>query len=225
MQKKERGFKRPKLLPTLAVLVVVASVATAGYFYYENNKIKNDPSALLNLQNKEADELKAKVGKLIDLPSDEKPVVATIQDKQKLKDQPFFNGAENNDKLLIFTNAKKAIIYREAANKIINVGPIAVNTSDLGNGKKVAILNGSNNADANKTAETNLTASFTGMVIASKGDAAKRDYKKTAILDVSGNNGDLVKQMADLLGGEVISSLPEGENQPSGVDVLVIAVQ
>ncbi len=201
MQKGKRKFNRTKFFIVLALLITVASLAAAGYFYYENNKIKNDPAALQKLQNKEADNLKAKVSKLINLQSGEQPVVATIQDKTKLKDQPFFSGAENGDKLLIFTNAKKAIIYRESANKIINVGPIAVNTSDLGNGKKVAIINGSSTVSANDTVATNLTTTFTGIVIASKDTANKRDYAKTEVFDVTGQNGDLAKQMASTLGG------------------------
>lgn len=56
----------------------------------------------------------------------ETPVVGTVNDKDKFKDQPFFSGVENGDKLLIFAEAKKAVIYREKDNRIINAGPIAV---------------------------------------------------------------------------------------------------
>lgn len=223
---KDRRFRfdRATIISLLAIVIALGGVGAAYYFYRENNKIKNDPSALQNLQAKEADALKDKVGKLMTLPNDESPVVATIQDKEKLKDQPFFNDAQNGDKLLIFTNAKKAIIYREADNKIINVGPIAVNTSDLGKDKKVAIINGSSDTEANANVETNLKATFNGIVIASKADAKKRDYAKSQIFDVSGKNGDLAKQIADVVGGEVVNALPAGEDQPSGVDVLVVAV-
>lgn len=65
------------------------------------------------------------------LPSDEQPTVATVSDPNKLKDQPFFAGAEKDDKLLIYTNSKKAIIYRPSTNKIINVGPIAISDSGI----------------------------------------------------------------------------------------------
>lgn len=70
--------------------------------------------------------LVGEVAKLIDLPKGETPTIATVQDKTKLKDQAFFANAQNGDKLLIYAQAKKAIIYRPAAHKVINVGPIAL---------------------------------------------------------------------------------------------------
>lgn len=75
----------------------------------------------------EVDALVAEVGKLITLPSDEKPTVATITDVEKLKDQPFFVNAKNGDKVLIYTNAKKAILYRSEEKKIIEVGAVNIN--------------------------------------------------------------------------------------------------
>ena len=62
------------------------------------------------------------------VPADETPTLASVTDKTKLKDQPFFKDAENGDQILIFPQAKKAIIYRESTNKLINVGPIAITT-------------------------------------------------------------------------------------------------
>ena len=68
------------------------------------------------------------VGKLIQLPTDEDPSVATIADISKLKDQPFFAYGENGDKVLIYANKKKAIIYRPSINKIIEAGSVEITT-------------------------------------------------------------------------------------------------
>lgn len=108
---------------TLAILVVLLLVllALSGFLFMQNKKLKSN--------NNEANDLKAKVSKIIDLPS-ETPVIGTVEDKDKFKDQPFFSGVENGDKLLIFPEAKKAVIYREKDNKLINVGPIAVTAED-----------------------------------------------------------------------------------------------
>lgn len=72
-----------------------------------------------------------KVAKQVDIP-DEIPTIATIKDITKLTTQPFFKDAQNGDKVLIFTEARKAVIYRESTDKVINSGPIGV-TDDNAN--------------------------------------------------------------------------------------------
>ena len=69
----------------------------------------------------EVDLLVTNVGKLLALPDDEKPTVATITDVEKLKDQVFFKNAMNDDKVLIYTKAKKAILYRPSEGLIYNL--------------------------------------------------------------------------------------------------------
>ncbi len=105
----------------ILVLLSLATTGTAGFFYYKFREIQDNPQQVT------IDETKAiveKVGKLITLPTKEQPTLATVLDKKELKDQAFFNDAKDGDKILIYTEAKKAIIYREATDKIINVGPI-----------------------------------------------------------------------------------------------------
>lgn len=75
----------------------------------------------------EVDKLVSDVGKLINLPSDEKPTVATVTDASKVKDQPFFANAKNNDKVLIYQKAAKAILFRPSENRIIEVGAVNIN--------------------------------------------------------------------------------------------------
>jgi len=75
----------------------------------------------------EVDTLVAQVGKLIALPTDEKPTVATVTDALKVKDQPFFQKAVNGDKVLIYQKAQKAILYRPSNNIIVEVGAVNIN--------------------------------------------------------------------------------------------------
>lgn len=81
------------------------------------------------IQNKTApDEIKAlidKVGALMVLPTGEEPVVATVTDPEKLKQQVFFTQAKKGDKVLIYSKAQKAILYDPVANKIIEVAPLS----------------------------------------------------------------------------------------------------
>ncbi len=62
---------------------------------------------------------------VMDLPA-EKPTVATVSDKSKLGDQQFLAKAENGDKVVIFVEAKQAILFRPSIKKIISVGPIII---------------------------------------------------------------------------------------------------
>lgn len=122
-------LSKRSLVVTVLVLLAVAGFGAAGYMYSQYQTLKNDPNASQKAQADKAAAIKAKVSKLISVPADETPTLATVTDKEKLKDQPFFKDAQNGDQILIFPQAKKAIIYREKENRLINVGPIAI-TSD-----------------------------------------------------------------------------------------------
>ena len=69
-------------------------------------------------------QLMADVSQLITLPTNEMPTVATVTDPTKLKDQPFFTDAKVGDRVLIYTGAKKAILYDPVARKIMQVAPL-----------------------------------------------------------------------------------------------------
>ena len=103
-----RGF-------TLVVVLIVA-----GYFYKNNISYKN-PELAAEL---EAKELAEKVGKLVLLPEGEVPALATVTDPELLKNQAFFAEAQSGDKVLIYTNAKKAILFRPSLNLVINISTV-----------------------------------------------------------------------------------------------------
>ena len=64
------------------------------------------------------------VGKLTELPQGETPTIATVTDVKPLQSQEFFKDAQIEDKLLLFTKSKRAILYRPSTNKIIVVAPL-----------------------------------------------------------------------------------------------------
>lgn len=104
-------------------LISIVALVVAGSFYFQLSKLKQDPNTLLQ---EEVAVLVEKIGKLIVLPADEEPTVATVSDPELLKDQAFFNNAQEGDKVLIYTNAKKAVLYSVLLNKIINVAPLNI---------------------------------------------------------------------------------------------------
>src|SRR3989344_3464316 len=84
---KNNRFKKTEVVITLAILLFVVSLV-AIYFYKQLNDIKkgfNQATAAERMETILA------VDKLIVLPSDEQPTVATVTDLEKLKDQEFFN--------------------------------------------------------------------------------------------------------------------------------------
>lgn len=114
-----------KIIAGVAVLVLLAAAPSIYYFrQYQKAQLKlTNPSEAAK---QDAVDTIAAVGKLMLLPPDETPTVMQVTDVSKLKDQPFFTNAQNGDKVLIYTQAKKAILYRSQTNKIIDVAPINI---------------------------------------------------------------------------------------------------
>lgn len=199
----------------LVALLIVGLAGAGGYYYSQYQKIKKNPQTVVK---QDTQNLVEKVSKLIDVPKDEEPTVAAIADKSKLKDQPFFSNAENGDKILIFTKAKKAIIYRESTNRLINVGPLNIDDSAL---VGVGILGAGGNVQAAQKTITDKLG--TTMAVVFSGDAKNKNVvKKTTVIDVSGKNAEAAKQLAEALGADTASSLPAGETAPSNSSVVVI---
>ncbi len=96
----------------------------------QNNDLKNDPDYVNLKKYKKTDTLRKKVAKLINIPANEKAFIGTYESNSSLKNNPFFKGAKDGDKYLIFSESGKAIIYRESENKLINVGPIAITSEN-----------------------------------------------------------------------------------------------
>lgn len=117
------------LIGFVAVLVMIAAFPSVYYFrqyQHVQRKLTNPTEAA----KEDIQETITAVGRIMLLPEGEEPTVMQISDVSKLKDQPFFANAQNGDKVLIYTNAKKAILYRAETDKIIDVAP--VNIGDTG---------------------------------------------------------------------------------------------
>ncbi|OGG23868.1 hypothetical protein A3A79_01545 [Candidatus Gottesmanbacteria bacterium RIFCSPLOWO2_01_FULL_43_11b] len=110
-------------------LVIVLFVIATGSSVYLFTKYRAAQSALQNpteYAKVEARQLQEKVGKLIQLPIDEEPTIASVTDADRLREQPFFTNAQNGDRVLIYTQARKAFLYRPSTNKIIEVAPVNI---------------------------------------------------------------------------------------------------
>jgi hypothetical protein len=109
---------------------IVVFVLILGGLLVLNNPQKSTVTA--DPANEKADHqlLIDKVNELIDLPPEESPTIATVSDHTKLTDYSFFDDAENGDKVLIYTQSQKAIIYRPSTHRIVNSAPVSFEEID-----------------------------------------------------------------------------------------------
>ncbi|MEK7203660.1 MAG: hypothetical protein AAB627_01110 [Patescibacteria group bacterium] len=107
----------------LLMAAVLVAAGFAVYFWNESVALKENPQKVAQ---DETRKLINSVSKLIILPEGETPTIATVTDPERLKDQPFFAKAQTGDKVLIYTNARKAILYSLIQHKIVEVAPINI---------------------------------------------------------------------------------------------------
>lgn len=216
---------------TVFVLLIIITITGifGSYFYYNKYKeMKANPN--LETQ-KENESLVAALGKLMELPTDEMPTVATIVDKEKLQDQAFFAKAENGDKLLAFTKAMKAILYRPSTNKIIEVAPIVITPPQEAKKDipatqapaelRIAYYNGTETVGLSGQTEKTVQTAYPNYQTNIITNASKKDYTENIIIDLTGSLSKEVDELARLLGGS-ITSLPDGEIRPDA-DILIIS--
>lgn len=217
-----------KILLALFVTLFLVLAGLPSYYFYSKYK-----DAQFHLQNptaatqEDAKLVVQKVAALMMLPTNEDPTLATVSDSSKLKDQPFFANAVNGDRVLIYTKAKKAILYRPATNKIIDVAPVsfgqnetATASSQAGATTKIALYNGTAVVGLTKKYETELKAKVANAEVVNRDDAKEKPYVTTVIVDVQGTKSVQVQDIAKTL-GITVASLPAGEATPAA-DFLII---
>lgn len=231
-----------KIKDILLFIILLFLLFATLYFYFSYHKLKKEMYVLTNPQaqaavNKaEANQLVAELSKVMSLPIDEEPVVGTIKDVDNLvKTQKFFVGAQNGDKIIIYKD--KAIIYRQETKKIINVGPVYIDTN------KEAITDNDTSATSTVDSITSSTDkisvevrngsgltgaasdfgseidSLEGYRLDKVGDAATTSYSGIWIVNLSAKN--LESLLAKVPNAQVVDKLPENEKN-SQDDVVVI---
>ncbi|OGM19965.1 hypothetical protein A2771_03130 [Candidatus Woesebacteria bacterium RIFCSPHIGHO2_01_FULL_38_26b] len=119
-------LRNTKMLFVILISIAIAATALLARTKPELLGIPQS-QALIDSQD-EINKLIEEVGKIIVLPEGENPTIATVTELDKVKDQKFFEKAQNGDKVLVYSNAKKAFIYRPSEKKIIEVGLVNIPT-------------------------------------------------------------------------------------------------
>jgi hypothetical protein len=108
------------------ILIALIGWLAYGYITTKNQleQAKNAPSS-----GSQSQQLENKVSLLVDLPQGETPTIATVNDASKLKNQAFFANAKDGDKVLIYSKAGKAVLYRPSTNRIIEYSTVNLGNS------------------------------------------------------------------------------------------------
>lgn len=105
-------------------LLLLSALGFGGFFFYKYQ------DALQREPNRESQRITQAIEKVVALP-DEEPVLSTVQDKSKLTNTALRVRAENGDKLLIYSKAKRLIIYRPSTKKVVDMLTIQGAPSDV----------------------------------------------------------------------------------------------
>ena len=108
--------------------VVILVFVGFGYQFFKQNESdspvqSSTPTSTPRKSDDSAKALLERVGQLILLPTDEQPTVATVTNLEALKGQEFFRKAKVGYKVIIYIQAKKAILYDPVENRLIEVAP------------------------------------------------------------------------------------------------------
>ena len=115
----KRGVSPSKVL----VFLILISIVVALVFYNQVRVLSQDPNkaALAKIT-----ALAAKVNLIIDLPTGETPVLATVTDLAPLAGNAFFTNAKIGDDVLLYPIAKEAFLYDPNANIIVEVASLNI---------------------------------------------------------------------------------------------------
>ncbi|MFC1647316.1 LytR C-terminal domain-containing protein [Patescibacteria group bacterium] len=211
------------------VVLFIAGIAL--YFlsqYRHQQELLSDP----NLMAQEDIQKTVKmVSRIMLLPDGEVPTLASVADPSKLTNQPFFTNAQVGDKVLIYNDARKAILYRPSNNLIVEVAPvnIATNTPDMTQTSlesveqkefKFVLRNGTDVNGLTRVYQKELESSFPKSDIVDR-DNSPDNYDNTMLIDLSGDKQTEAAEVAKILGIS-LQELPDGEVKPDKADFLII---
>lgn len=145
--------KKKKIIAYVGVVLLLTAVGIGVWQYLElrsDNKnlqtqldevsneldtlksdLVTDPNtAVSKIQQEQNSSILDAIAEVYAIPEDETPTIATVQDVSKLQDQAFFEGAQNGDILVVFSNSSQAILYRPETKQLVKVGPISTGATE-----------------------------------------------------------------------------------------------
>ncbi|MCX7997205.1 MAG: hypothetical protein N2691_05660 [Patescibacteria group bacterium] len=224
-------FRVPLFVIIPVSVVLVISLVVSGYFAwhaYEFKQSRLDPDRAAKLQ---AERIVSRVSRLMDMPSTERASVAVLGARSDEQYRDFFSQAIPGDAVIIFPQARRAILYRDSIDRIIDIVTLAsaerVSPPSGAQEKSVvryplrmAILNGGAPAGSEQLAGEIIQDAIAGLIPEYAGAAKANNYTRTIVINLSGVPETVLEDVARAIGG-TITTLPSYETAPD-TDFLVI---
>lgn len=227
-----------KLLVGGAVLLLIIA-SLLGYFFFTK---ANSPTVAV--KSDEVTRLIEELSQIYDLPTGEVPTIATVTDVEKLKDQPFFEKAKNGDKVIIYNQAKKAILYDPVSRKILEIAPLSgslglesqtstqsgqVPESEPHSPKqtsegltaKIALRNGAGKRGLAATTEEELKKTYPDINVVAKDNVDGNNVDKTIVIIFNNKFKFDADKLKDFFEATIVD-LPKGETKIAEADIMVI---
>ena len=225
--KKGLSSLQKKIILVVVLVLLIAGASAYGTLYYikknpEPFGLLKGPTIIKNEEKALVDE----ISKTLTLPKDEQPTIATVTDPEKLSGQFFFKDAQKGDKLLIYQNAKKVILYRPSENRVVEVGVVNVqdqaeqantNTEQM---YTMEILNSTKNANLTSDMESKVKQIDSSVNVTETGNSVLI-YNESFLVDVKGDKNELAQKLSSGLGVK-LGTLSDAENKMDVDFVLVI---
>ncbi len=109
---KQKNKPRVSKLTIILAVVTLLAIGAGGYFYIQYQSATNERSANAKIVER--------IAQSVELP-DETPVFITVVEKEKLSNKQLAAKVDNGDVMLIFSKAKRLIIYRPSIAKVADI--------------------------------------------------------------------------------------------------------
>jgi len=140
----------------------------------------------------------AKVGKLMYLPTNETPALATVVNPAQLQGN-LQNIAKKGDDVLVYEKNSELIVYRPSSGKIVTVEPVLMGSQPNPNLTiSIAVLNGSGDPNNMQSFISNLYKMFPNLQLVYK-DNAPRSFPSTIVFGQQAGDS-LAEQVGKSLG-------------------------
>ena len=124
-------FGRPSWKALVVIVLVLASLGAAGYFWNEAREAKEKTPEATQARNlQETERVVGELSEILLIEGDAEPTVARVEDPEVLKSSnpDFYKNTQVGDYLVLYP--QRAIVYRSSDKQIVNIAPI-INTDQL----------------------------------------------------------------------------------------------